>query len=137
VIHAESTYITFDKNTVFGNFTNSSTIGFLSYGNHCVNVACPVVTKWDTAQFAPAFGIETSKAASACGGKAALAGGKATIATTCPIGPNDYVLLTRQAAKGKTGDLRIGTIVSGTSFTIESDAPGDASMVAWEIRHTY
>lgn len=129
-IDAQSTNITLANNTSFGTITNLSTVGFFSYGNRCnaeSGSLCPALSS----------GIPSANPALACGGKAMLAAGSVRVPTTCPIGANDYVMLTRQHAVGATGDLRIGTIASGSYFGIESSSPGDESIVAWEIRRVH
>jgi nitrous oxidase accessory protein NosD len=67
-------------------------------------------------------------------GVATLASGTVTVATT-EIQAGDQILLTRQSFSGAAGVLAARSIVTGTSFAIDSTAAGDSGTVFWQIVH--
>lgn len=67
-------------------------------------------------------------------GQATLVAGSATI-TTAEVQAGDNIILSRLAAGGTTGNLAVGAITAGTSFTITSSAGADTSTVYWRIDH--
>jgi parallel beta-helix repeat protein len=67
-------------------------------------------------------------------GKAKLVAGSVTV-NTAEVLPVDAITLSRSIAGGDVGHLSIGTIVSGTSFVINSSSLTDSSTIFWEIRH--
>ncbi len=70
--------------------------------------------------------------ADAVAGKIALSGGTITVSTTS-ITATSIVILTRQVTGGTEGLLRVGAIVAGTSFVIDSANGADTSTVGWLI----
>lgn len=62
----------------------------------------------------------------------ALSAGSVTVSTT-KVTASSKIFLTRAAASGTLGNLSVGTITAGTSFTITSDQAADASTVNWWI----
>ena len=67
-------------------------------------------------------------------GKAMLSAGTITV-NTAEVMPADIIMLTRTIAGGAVGHLSVGTIISGTSFVINSSSSTDSSTIFWEIRH--
>lgn len=67
-------------------------------------------------------------------GRATLVAGSATV-NTAEIQANDNVVLSRVVAGGTLGELSVGTITAGTSFTITSSSGTDTSAVFWQIVH--
>jgi len=67
-------------------------------------------------------------------GTATLIAGSATVSTS-EIRTGDSVALSRTTAGGTLGDLSVGTITSGISFTVSSTSGSDTSSVFWEIVH--
>lgn len=68
-----------------------------------------------------------------CNGSATLVAGTVTVATTC-VFTGAIIQVDRQASGGTLGILSVGTIVSGTSFIINSSNAADVSVVYWEIK---
>ncbi len=66
------------------------------------------------------------------GTSAALAASTATVTTTA-VTASSKILLTRAAAAGTLGNLSVGVITAGTSFTITTDNALDLSTVNWLI----
>jgi hypothetical protein len=66
------------------------------------------------------------------GTSAPLAGGSVTVPTTAVTALSN-IFLSRAAASGTLGNLSVGTITAGVSFTITSDNVGDNSNVNWLI----
>jgi hypothetical protein len=65
-------------------------------------------------------------------GQAVLVAGTVTV-TTPLVTANSIILLTRGVAGGAVGDLKVGTITAGTSFTIVSASGTDTSTINWCI----
>ncbi len=62
----------------------------------------------------------------------ALAAGTVTVNTTA-VTASSRIFLTRAVAGGTLGNLSVGTITAGTSFTITSSDAGDTSTINWLI----
>jgi parallel beta-helix repeat protein len=69
-----------------------------------------------------------------CQGVATLVAGTVTVGTV-EIRSTDIVLTTRSSLGGTLGNLTVRSIVSGTSFVIDSSSATDTSSVYWEIVH--
>jgi len=65
-------------------------------------------------------------------GQAVLVAGTVTVNTPL-VTANSIILVTRAIAGGTLGDLKIGTIVAGTSFQIVSANAADTSTINWCI----
>lgn len=65
-------------------------------------------------------------------GRATLVAGTVTVNTTKAMNSAE-IFVTRRVAAGTVGDLRIGAIVDGTSFVINSASATDTSQVSWWI----
>ncbi len=65
-------------------------------------------------------------------GTVTLSGGTATVTTTAVTGSTP-VLLSHLTVSGTFGALATTARVSGTSFTVSSSSPTDASTVAWVV----
>lgn len=65
-------------------------------------------------------------------GTATLVGGTVTVNTTSAL-TNSVIIISRNAAAGAVGDLRLGAITNGTSFVINSASGTDTSTVNWWI----
>lgn len=66
------------------------------------------------------------------GTSGALSTGAVTVTTTA-VTAGSKIFLTRAVASGTLGNLSVGTITAGTSFTITSDNNADTSTVNWLI----
>ena len=71
-------------------------------------------------------------ASASIGTSAVLSTGTVTVATTA-VTAASKIFLTRAVAGGTLGNLSVGTITAGTSFTITSDGATDTSTVNWLI----
>lgn len=93
-----------------------------------------------TTAFANATGTRVQRArnrlsiAGAASGRSTLVAGTVTVNTT-EVQTGDNIRLTRDVAGGTLGHVSVGTITSGTSFTITSSSATDTSTVFWEIVH--
>lgn len=65
-------------------------------------------------------------------GTATLVAGTVTVSNPL-VAANSTIVISRNAAGGTAGDLRLGAIVAGTSFVINSASATDTSTVNWWI----
>lgn len=75
-------------------------------------------------------GLQIKEGANARMGTAVLVAGTVTVNNTT-ITANTRVFLTAQVLGGTAGALRLGTVIAGTSFVINSNNAADTSTVAW------
>lgn len=67
-------------------------------------------------------------------GQVQLSSGTATVSTT-EVLAGDNIILSRVHAGGTLGNLSVGTITAGTSFTVTSSSNTDTSTIYWKIDH--
>jgi hypothetical protein len=77
-------------------------------------------------------GLQVKEGANCKQGTVQLASGTATVANAA-VTADSRIFLTSQADGGTPGWLRVSARVAGTSFTITSSSPSDASAVAYQI----
>jgi hypothetical protein len=85
---------------------------------------------WTARQTLNLLGAPTGSAGIA--GTATLVAGTVTVSTTA-VTASSIILISRNAAGGTVGDLRLGTITAGVSFVINSASGTDTSTVNWLI----
>lgn len=77
-------------------------------------------------------GLQVKEGANATMGRAVLVAGTVTVNTTAMVTASE-VFLSRRIAGGTLGHLSVGTVVSGTSFVINSSDAADTSTICWLI----
>jgi parallel beta-helix repeat protein len=135
--------VQFANSSIYGNTCGNTgatgqRYGINSFGNNCKIKSNNCAGNQTAGLNFVGTGLQRSdnsySAAGADSGTATLVAGTVTI-NTAEVQAGDTILVTRYTPAGTVGDLRLGAIVAGTSFVVNSAAGTDTSNIAWRIVH--